>query len=819
VGGFLNGLVFKKKKKQTMKRYRIAEGNRCWQRVFSALVGMSLVFPASQTSAGWFSRKEKENPAQPLVLWYQQPATQWTEALAVGNGRLGAMVFGGQASERLQLNEDTLYAGGPYDPSHPDALAALPEARRLIFAGQYAEAHRLIGEKMMAHPLRQMPYQTVGDLWLEFPGPAQPVSNYRRALDLDTAIATVSYSVDGVKFKREVFSSPTDQVIVIRLSAEKSGKVSFKAALRSPQRVTVAVEAPDTLVMQGRNGDAQGIQGDLKFQARVRAVVVGGKTVAEKDGLVVENADTATLLVAVATSYRSYKDVSGDPETITKKQIQTAGRKSYERLLRDHVEEHQRLFRRVELDLGRTEAMQRPTDERIRNFAQGNDPQLAVLYYQFARYLLISSSRPGCQPANLQGIWNDSLTPPWDSKYTININTEMNYWPAETGNLAECVEPLIQMVKELAETGKRTAKVNWGARGWVCHHNTDLWRATAPIDGATWGFWPIGGAWLCQHLWDHYEYGGGKSYLREIYPVMKGAAQFFLDTLVEEPQHRWLVTCPSLSPENAHQPGGISICAGPAMDTQILRDLFDRCILASELLKCDEEFRRQLAVARARLAPDQIGSAGQLQEWLEDWDLKVPELLHRHVSHLYGLYPSSQITPRGTPVLAAAARKILEMRGDLSTGWSLAWKINLWARLFEGERAYKLLSLLLTPERTYPNLFDAHPPFQIDGNLGGAAGITEMLLQHHALKSRISDLTYEIELLPALPKAWPSGRVTGLRARGGFEVDLTWADGLLQEATIHSELGNACKVRYGDRVLELETRSGKRYRLDGALKR
>ncbi|HSA02581.1 MAG TPA: glycoside hydrolase family 95 protein, partial [Candidatus Paceibacterota bacterium] len=644
----------------------------------------------------WFFHKETETNSSSLVLWYREPARQWTEALPVGNGRLGAMVFGGAETERLQINEDTLWAGGPYDPTHDDALPALPEARRLIFAGEYEAAHRLVGEKMMARPLRQMPYQTVGDLFLEFPGHNQPL-DYRRQLDLDTALSTVRYRIGEVAFTREVFVSPVDQLLVVRLSADRPGQVSFRAWWKSPQRATSTHESPVTLMLAGTNGDAQGVAGALKFQAGARVITVGGTTELDNQSVTVNNADTATLLVAVATSFRNYLDVSADPEERVQQVLKTAARKSYERLRRDHMNEHQRLFRRVELDLGSTDATQLPTDERIRNFARDHDPQLAALYYQFARYLMISSSRPGCQPANLQGIWNESMSPPWDSKYTININTEMNYWPAESGNLAECVEPLIRMVTELSETGRQTAQRHWGARGWVCHHNTDLWRATAPVDGPTWGFWPMGGAWLCLHLWDHYEYGARKSYLAEIYPVLKGASQFFLDTLVEEPRRGWLVTCPSLSPEYSHRPGGISICAGPSMDMQILRDLFDRCQRAAEILECDPDFRRQLARARERLAPLQIGAGGQLQEWLDDWDLQAPEPQHRHVSHLYGLYPGAQIHPRETPALANAARKTLEMRGDRSTGWSLAWKINLWARLFEGGRAYQLLSMLLTP--------------------------------------------------------------------------------------------------------------------------
>ena len=744
--------------------------------------------------------------ASPLSLFYTNAAVKWTEALPLGNGRLGAMVFGGVERERIQLNEATLWAGGPYDPNNTNALAALPAVRKLVFAGQYDDAAKLISDKMMAVPLREMPYETLGNLLLEFPTNA-PVENYRRDLDLDTAVASVSYIAKGVHFKREMFASAVDQVIVIRLTADQPGQISFTAGLATPQKASVTNAAADELVLSGVNGDARGIKGALRFQARVRVLTEGGKVVPGANKISVAGANTATLLIAAATSYKNYHDVTGKPEPATAYQVGVASTKSYEQLLRAHVAAHQKLFRRVELNLGETEAMKLPTDVRLAHFADGNDPQLAALYFQFARYLLISCSRPGGQPATLQGLWNDSLTPPWDSKYTININTEMNYWPAEPANLGECVEPLTQMVLDLTQTGARTAKVQYNAHGWVVHHNTDLWRASAPIDGPDSGMWPLGGAWLCQNLWEHYQFTGDKKYLQRIYPAIKGAAQFFLDTLVEEPTHHWLVTCPSLSPENQNPAATkTSITAGPTMDLEILRDLFANCIHASEILGTDKKFAARLALARSRLAPLQIGADGQLQEWLTDIDMQSPELHHRHVSHLYGLFPSAQIDVNTTPELAAAVKKSLEIRGDQATGWGTAWRMNLWARLHDGDHAYGIFQFLLSPKCTYPDLFDSCPPFQIDGNFGGASGIAEMLLQSQ---------NDEIQLLPALPQAWPNGRVKGLRARGDFEVDLAWQDGKLLSACVRSRAGNPCRLRYGQATKFLKAKKGQEILWDG----
>lgn len=729
-----------------------------------------------------------------LKLWYRQPAKQWVEALPVGNGRLGAMVFGGPSEEKIQLNESTVWAGQPNRNDNPDAKSALPEVRKLIFEGKYREAQDLANRKMISKTSHGMPYQTVGNLKISFPG-HDIFTNYTRELDLETAVSLIRYEVDGVTYQREVFASFPDQVIVCRITASKSGKIHFQASMNHPAPVNIATKGDDQIIMSGITGDCDSVKGAVRFQVQVKITTEGGSVSVNNSSLFVNDADEAVLTISMASNFVNYQDISADAGERANAYLQNVSRKNHEQILNDHIADYQRYFNRVRIDLGTTDAVKHPTDARIKQFATGEDPQLVTLCFQFGRYLLISSSRPGGQPANLQGIWNDQLYPPWDSKYTVNINTEMNYWPSESTNLSEMNEPLIQMVRELAQTGEQTARDMYGAQGWVLHHNTDIWRMNGPVDGAFWGMWPMGGAWLCQHLWEKYAYSGDTEYLESIYPVMKNAVEFYLSFLVEEPQHQWLVVCPSVSPENAPSvhPGS-SISAGTTIDNQLLFDLFTRIIHSAEILNTDEAFVEKVKNTLNRLPPMQIGRWGQLQEWMQDWD--NPEDHHRHVSHLYGLHPSNQISPYRTPELFSAAKTSLTARGDESTGWSMGWKINLWARLLDGDHALKLIAEQLTlsvqpngdPKGgTYPNLFDAHPPFQIDGNFGFAAGVTEMLIQSH---------DGAVFVLPALPDAWERGSIGGLRLRGGFKIDsMEWKSGKISKLVIQSHLGGNCRIR------------------------
>ncbi|MEI6605110.1 MAG: glycoside hydrolase family 95 protein [Verrucomicrobiota bacterium] len=776
-----------------------------------------------------------------LTLWYDKPAAKWDDALPVGNGRLGAMVFGGTAEERLQLNESTLWGGLPQDYANPEAGPHLAELRRLIFAGKIPEAERL-GGQMLGKPPFQVPYQPLGDLHLRFPG-HDKVDHYVRSLDLDRAMATTIYRIGEIEFKREVFVSFPDQAIVMRLSCSKPGQLAFEVRLDTPHPgILTQVAGKNTLRLAGQlppragseNWSAGWEQPGLKFEARLRVLLDGGVIESEAGHLNVRDANSATLVFCAATSFKNYRDVSADSQMLVERQLVAACGKSSTQLQQNHLSDYQLLFRRVAVDLGTSPAAALPTDRRIANFTKAGDPALVALYYQFGRYLLLASSRPGGQPANLQGIWNQELWPSWSSKWTCNINVEMNYWAAETANLAECHQPLFDLIDDLRVAGQKTAKDWYNCRGFVVHHNTDLWRGTAPVDGVQ-GVWPMGGVWLVQHLWEHYAFSGDKEFLRQrAYPAMKDAAQFMLDFLTEAPAGTAfpgaLVTNPSYSPENTYKlpnGAGARFTYAATLDLELIGDLFERCIAASNILGVDKEFREQLGAAQRRLPPLQIGKAGQLQEWIGDWDMQAPERKHRHVSHLYAMMPGQRITPRETPRFAAAVRKSLELRGDGGMGWSKAWKIGLWARLLEGDHALSMVEDLIKGS-TLPNMLDNGPPFQIDGNFGGCAGIGEMLLQSQAAgESTLDDSGGKlagvagemtaIQLLPALPAAWPDGSVRGMCARSGFEVDVAWREGKLTEATLRSKQGGPCRIFYQDKAVTLTTKPGQTCCLNGKL--
>ena len=747
------------------------------QTILVILILLASMYSASASAAG------------PYLLWYDHPARNWNEALPIGNGRLGAMIYGNVYSERLQLNEETIWAGQPNNNANPEALEYLPKVRQLVWEGRYKEAQDMATAHVQSKTNHGMPFQPFGDLYINFPGQGT-YDNYYRELSLDSARAITRYSCDGVNYRREYLSSFSSDVVAVRLTADRGGMITFNAMLTSPHQDVVIQSIGDEIVLSGTTSNHEGLKGKVNFTGRVTATVKGGRLTCREGVLSVSGADEAILYLSIATNFKHYDDITGNDTLKSESILREALTKDYARMKQEHTNHYKRYFDRVRLDLGPDEYAALTTDLRVERFKEHNDAHLVETYFQFGRYLLICTSQPGNQPPTLQGIWNDKMFPNWDSKYTTNINCEMNYWPAEVTNLSDLNAPLFSLIRDVSETGHQTAHIMYGADGWVLHHNTDIWRVTGAIDKAPSGLWPTGGAWMCQHLWEHWLYTGDQDFLKEVYPIMTGAARFLNQIMVRHPQKGYWVVCPSLSPENQH-PYQSTTAAGVTMDNELIRDLFSHVIEASQILKEPSALTDSLRDKLAGLPPLQIGKWGQLQEWLDDWD--NPEDTHRHVSHLYGLYPSNQISPLSTPALAEAAKTSLIHRGDPSTGWSMGWKVCLWARLLDGNHALKLIGDQLTLVRTekkkggtYSNLFDAHPPFQIDGNFGCTAGIAEMLLQSH-------DGT--VHLLPALPDAWSTGKVEGLKARGGFEVEMSWDGHELSKVGILAHQGGTIRIR------------------------
>lgn len=761
----------------------------------------------AQNDVSSFIDSKNFNPN--TTIWFNKPAARWEEAIPVGNGRLGAMVFGKTGEERIQLNENTYWSGGPYSSVLKGAYKALPEVQKDVFAGKFMEAHNLFGREMMGYPVEQQKYQCLGNLLLFFKG-EEHATNYKRWLDLSSGTTATVYTVNGVTYKREVLASNPDHVIAIRITADKPGSISFTANLRGVRNDEMSnyttdyfrmnSDGNDCLVLTGKSGDYMGIKGMLKYEARVKAVADGGSvTVSNNIDLTVSNANSVTLYFAAATNFVNYKDVSADQHKRVVEALSSIHSKTYNAIQTAALADYKKLFDRVIFNLQNTDSSYLPTNERMRAIQSAPDPSLAGLCFQFARYLMISCSRPGNEPANLQGLWNQDANPMWDAKYTTNINTQMNYWPVEVSNLAECEQPLTKMMHEIMDEGGKVAKEHYNARGWVLHQNTDLWRVAAPMDGPTWGTFTTGGAWLTNMLWEHYKFTMDTAYLRSIYPVIKGSVQFFMDFLVMHPNGKWLVTNPSSSPENfplraGNGPyfdevtgitlPGTTICAGSSIDMQILHDLFGYYADASAILRTDTAFATKVLQARAKLVPPQIGKSGMLQEWADDWGQLEDK--HRHLSPLYGLYPGNMLSPVKTPELVDACKKILEERGDGTNGWSRAWKLCLWARLYDGERCNKIFKSYVK-EQCYPQfLAKGGNVMQVDATFGSAAGIAEMVLQ--------SNEDY-IDLLPATPAEWASGNIKGLCARNGFEVSLNWNNGKVQRAEVLSTSGNICHIK------------------------